>query len=440
MDLRRRLTLTLAAFFLVLVGAAIAWAGVALRADVAHELEASERLVGLMRAAVSGDEALVARLADGHFRHIRVALDRASLEQPLQIGAADWSERLADRLARSESRAAPIERIAVGPQVLYVRPDPRSEIGEIVRDAGQWVLTVLAFSLLTMATVWFAVGRALAPVRLLEARITALDDPEARGTKGPHFALREFRVLARAIDRLAAKLAAARSAQRTLSQCLISVQETERRDIARELHDEFGQSLTAIGLSAAFVQRHAGRARPAELSDAASDICHQADHLGQHLRGLLSRLRPHGLDGVGLVDTVRDCVRSWQTRTTGVEVRLDLPGHLPPIESASALCVYRGVQEALTNVARHSGATRVTIGLRCAAGCLELRVMDNGHGLADPRDANVGIGLLGMRERAAMAGGTLTTENSEAGGLVLVLRLPLQPTQRGVTHDSNPVA
>jgi len=426
MDLRRRLSVYLAGFFLVLLVATLAWAAQSLRADVRNELDASERMVSLMRSAASGDEATVAHLVQGQFRHIRVALQPDAFLRPAMSAEPQWVQALVAALIGTSGFHAPVEVLRVGQQRLYIQPNPASEVIEIVQDSGRWILTVMAFAVLTIASVWFAVSRALRPVRLLERQIGALDEPGAGRTHHTHFALKEFRVLSQAVARMAERLSNARASQHALSQRLITVQENERREIARELHDEFGQALTAMSLSGAFIERHAGAAATDQVREAARDICQQTDLLGRHLRSLLTRLRPHDLDGIGLVDAMRDCVVSWHARVPQIDIELMLPKVLPDLDQDALLCLYRGLQEALTNVAKHSGADRVQIEVVTSNDTVTLTVRDNGAGL-NARSPDAGVGLLGMKERVAMAHGQMSIESPEQGGVRLTLFIPVTP-------------
>lgn len=424
MDLRWRLSAYLAIFFGVLLVAVFASASVALREDVEEEIEASVRMVELMRAASLGDDRRVETLTREGVRHLRVGLSREEMTPGNVPEVSSWIVTVAEWIVPAPAKGAGVQEISVGGLRLFVAPNPVSEISEIVEDVGRWAGTILAFAALTIGMVWFAVGRALAPARELEARIATLDNAEG-SVPAPHeFALQEFNMLSRAVDDMAGKLAAARAARRSLSQQLISVQENERREIARELHDEFGQSLTAISLSGAYIARHGGGDATTTLKQAADDICAQADHLAQHLRGLLSRLRPHGLDSVGLIDTMRDCVRSWEDRRPDVVVRFDAPDRVPVAEGDASLFLYRGLQEALTNIARHSAAKRVDITLARLADEVVLSIVDDGAGLASGRQGR-GFGLMGLGERAAMVGGHFDIQSAGSRGCRVVVRVPV---------------
>jgi two-component system sensor histidine kinase UhpB len=287
----------------------------------------------------------------------------------------------------------------------------------------------LFFSGTTLLLTWWCAHRALAPVRELEASLHRL----ARGEPDPAlpaFALREFGRVARAIEHLAGALRDARDGQHALARRLIAVQEDERRALARELHDEMGQTLTALNVTAAHLVRNAGRIAPADVAECAGELRRELRTCAEQLRTILKSLRPHGLDAGGLGPTLRELVEGWRGRCTGLEsgiaFALELPARLPDIGEAQALALYRVVQEALTNVVRHSGARHCVVRIAADvadATALVLEVGDDGCGL--PAGVRRGGGLLGMQERAGMAGGELRILPNPAGGLLLRARFPL---------------
>lgn len=437
-----------AALTLLLLVVFCASVAASLRDDVRDEVEASSRLGELMQlagAAVTDRDdgvaaaAVLRLLQGGRLRHVSVQLERAGHPgEALRLGRE--SSAVVDlfvSLLPDFPQTRLTHRIPLGPDALLIRPDPGSEVGEIVADAARTLATLLLFALGTLALTWFAAHRALAPVRELELGLQRIGqdarlDGELRAPaqpapdRLPTFRLREFDRIARAIDRLADQLRSARAAQHHLAQRLIAVQEAERAELARELHDETGQSLTAIAVSAAYVDRHAGRAEPQALRECARDIAEQVRTIGIQVRGMLGRLRPHGLEGVGTLAALRELINGWRQRSGDVTLELALPEELPPLEPAQALALYRGLQEALTNVWRHSAAHTVRVHLRQEGAALVLRVADDGGGRAETVRHRLGAGLLGMAERAAAVGG-LARVLDEPAGLCVELRLPLAP-------------
>lgn len=434
MDLRVRLVVRLSGFALALLAGACLVVGLNLRQDVAEEMAASARLADLMLAIgqTQPAEAIAGLIAAGELRHVQVTLDRSVLEQsPAQppvpaptSGADAVLLALFGWLLPSQADAA-VRRIELAGgdgAALLIRAEPLSELREILRDAARLLGLLLLFAAGTVLAAWHAADRALRPVRALEDSLARL----ARGdtqTALPSFQLKEFRRIAGAIERLADSLAQSRAAERRLGRCLMEVQETERRELARELHDEFGQSLTAIGAAAAFVERHAAAAEPAQLAECARDIRGESGRMSAQVRGLLRQLRPHGLEGLGMLDALRELIAGWHQRLPGVALEVALPARLPALSAEAGLALYRTVQEALTNVLRHAAASRVDIALAADGNGLLLRVADDGCGRAAEVMRRAGGGLLGMRERAAMAGGEFRLEDRPGGGLVTLLRL-----------------
>lgn len=209
---------------------------------------------------------------------------------------------------------------------------------------------------------------------------------------------------------------------RELARGLIALQESERRALARELHDEVGQYCTALRLETAWLRRSdpqdgAGRRAAAERADAAAQSIHQL------VRDLLRRLRPAQLDTLGLVPALQELCENWELRS-GVACVFHHEGDPARIDDAAAIAVYRVAQEALTNVMRHAAASRVRVRLAAGpAGSWTLAVEDDGVGL-DPAARRRGLGLLGAAERAAALGGRLAVEGAPGQGVRLQLVLP----------------
>jgi two-component system sensor histidine kinase UhpB len=439
MDLRVRLLVFLSGASLALLVAAALVIGSNLRDDVADELAASTRLVELMlsisEARERGSGEVERLLAGDELRHVQVALDRSESEQSLPSGTADGATSLVERLSGVDRALLGARRIELGNgEAIVMRADPGSEVREIVSDAARMLAVLAVFALGAVGAAWYAADRALRPVRALEDGLQRLARGELRPGLPP-FELREFCRIAASIDHLADALACARANERRLARCVLELQESERRELARELHDEFGQSLTAIGAGAAFVERHAGGADPAALAECARDIRSESGRMAAHVRGLLRQLRPHGLEGLGMRDALREVIDAWRMRAPQVTVDAELPPSLPPLSAAAGLALYRTLQEALTNVLRHAGASRVSVRLAVEPGGLVLVVADDGCGRAAEVLRNARGGLLGMRERADMAGGALEPGNSPLGGLCITLRLPIDHHDHGEVHD-----
>ena len=209
---------------------------------------------------------------------------------------------------------------------------------------------------------------------------------------------------------------------RELSAGMVTAREEERRRIARELHDELGQRLTILKMElAARSPRVSGEAD----GDRTSTMLQMVDETISSVRRIATELRPLMLDDLGLNAAIEWLAQSWAQRM-GITVRLQLGPEDPPVDQAGAIALYRMVQEALTNVARHARATRVKISIGREGATLVLKIRDNGMGFGEGAMYTKGsYGLMGIRERAYMLGGTLEVGNVTDGGGRVVVRLPL---------------
>ncbi len=195
----------------------------------------------------------------------------------------------------------------------------------------------------------------------------------------------------------------------------VAAQEGERQRIARELHDEIGQSLTVALLS---LRRVADRA-PAELREE-TELAQQAVRTSlEDVRQVARRLRPGVLADLGLRSALKELVDEF-TRTSGVDVVRSMPKELPGVGREVELVVYRVAQEALTNVARHANASSVRISITVAERRLTLLVSDNGRG----GDYVEGVGIRGMRERAALVSAEFSIGPNPGGGTDVRISIP----------------
>jgi len=227
--------------------------------------------------------------------------------------------------------------------------------------------------------------------------------------------------LIRSNRRLFAQLATLSDERRGLAQMLIATRESTLREISRELHDEFGQILTAIGSMLGRAGKHA----PDEstLRGDLREIGEVAQTALDNVRGLSQTLHPSILEELGLASTI-DWYLSTVEKQLGIRVTLETVGTPRQVDSTKAIHVYRVLQEALSNVARHSGTDQAAVRLRFDADRLVLDVEDHGRGIdADP--ARRGLGMVAMRERAAIVGGMLDFLRPPQGGTLVRLSMPL---------------
>jgi len=209
---------------------------------------------------------------------------------------------------------------------------------------------------------------------------------------------------------------------RRLSASIMANQEKERTAIARELHDELGQVLTALRMDAVWLGERLQQPDP-KAGERALAMCRLIDNTIDEVRGLATRLRPGVLDDLGLIDALEWYIMDFEKRT-GIACVFK-HGRVPPIDGIGATAAYRIVQEALTNVTRHAGATQVKVSLQPEKGMLTLSVVDNGRGFhLQEITAAECLGLAGMRERAGLLGGSLEIRSRPGKGTRVCFKLP----------------
>ncbi len=301
--------------------------------------------------------------------------------------------------------------------------DPATQIGQSWREASR-LLSITAFALAGLClAVYAALARALRPTRVIRAGLgrLAANDLSARL---PSFDLAELSAVSEVFNTLAQKLQATLAERNALTRKLIAVQDEERRHLARELHDEFGQSLTAIAAQAAAAAHTAERECPPLLEECRG-ISRTTEGLMETLRGALVRLRPPDIEELGLTLSLESLVASWNGFEKG-RTRFDIAiigkvDDLPPSVCAS---LYRIAQEAITNAAKHAHARCVKLRLEAGPADIILSVEDDGEATDSGQATKAGMGLLGMQERVVSLGGTLHFERQAAGGARLVATIP----------------
>jgi two-component system sensor histidine kinase UhpB len=294
----------------------------------------------------------------------------------------------------------------------------------------------IALAVINLAVFWFA-GRILRPLQIVVEGLKRMEAGDY-GARLPPLGGREGRLMSATFNRTAQAVAdsvadrrAADEARdrlkenRELTQMIQSHIEEERRLIARELHDELGQSITAIRSFGLIIQQQAppGDVR---VSEPARLLVETAGRMYDAVHELIPRLRPFALDSFGLADAVGDLIVTCRTRHTGIGFVSHVPEDLPELEPALSTCAYRIIQEALNNAIRHATAKQVTVEVKTADGELLVRVLDDGTGLEPDWDQRGHYGVRGMRERALALGGSVTLSSRPGIGTEVSARLPLR--------------
>lgn len=291
-----------------------------------------------------------------------------------------------------------------------------------------------AFVLLNVLVFWL-VGRALASLPVIASGLQRIEQGEL-SYRLPPLEGHEAAVMGSAFNRMALavqdKWDAERKAseaqarleeRRELSQVIEQRLDEERRSIARELHDEFAQSVTAIRtLAVAIVGRHPTDAGTLEAAQTISD---EAARLYDAMHGLIPRLAPIGLETLGLAETLQGLIDEWQKRHP--TIKLTLRQHLPAqLGSSITLTVYRIAQEGMINALRYAQPSNVDVTVDARADCLVVSVADDGVGLPNDWARPGRFGIRGLRERVAALNGQLRIANRVPRGVELVAEIPLE--------------
>ena len=444
LSLRARINLLLALLLAlglaVNIGRQVAEAGPRVQAEdqsvIRLAREFIEMIVADLNEAPDPDARLNQIARDlSRLRHVSIAL-RDEARSPLTQPQAD---------ADDDTRAPPAwfvslihpEQTAVSvpvsihgkPGSLLITSHPDDEIAE-VWDAIVTQLEVgSAIALALFLVMMNVVGRALAPLQSLADVMAELEDGRYQARVAPGGAP-ELAAICTKLNHLAATLSEAIEDKRRLAERTVSLQDVERKEIARELHDEFGPYLFSLRAHASALAKQAdGRAPSAEaVRKHGSAMLEQINALQQFNRRVLERLRPVGLAELGLRQALESLSRLWRESHPDVAIETVISPALGVTGETADLTIYRIVQEALTNVFRHAGATSVNVVIEPVAqaasdgrSCARVRVSDNGRGMEPGQ--KLGFGLVGMRERILALGGTLNVVSGD-GGLTVEALVP----------------
>lgn len=364
-------------------------------------------------------------------RHIRVSLagDPAVAAAPSAETSPfgeppGWFVRLIG-VPRMTERV-PILRDGQPYATVVIEAAPHNETLDVWNDFNNTLIVVLAFSGLTIFLIYLFIGQALRPLYRLGGALEEI----GRG----NFAMRiggrlspELSGLRDIFNRMADRLAAADADNRRLNEQLLTVQERERGEIARDLHDEVGPYLFAINIDADAVSRMLREGRTAEVPEHLRLITESVGHVQRELHSAVRRLQPVGLAEFGLPDAIDNMIQFWRRRHPEVDFRV---GIAPGCEAFGELIdatIYRVVQECLSNALRHGGPTRITVRIDGPGerDQVEIEIVDDGAGMSEA--TGPGFGLRGMAERVRALGGRLSLANKPGGGLAVAATLPCRP-------------
>jgi two-component system sensor histidine kinase UhpB len=397
--------------------------------EEAEETESPDRIVELMQS-------LEAR----HHLHARYLESGSGTSQspnrenfPVQGTAPSWLAPLLG--VRPSVQEIPVSAGSYGAGKIVITTDPSAEISKVWRLIRTGLLAIVVASASTLTLVTAGLTRSLRPLGKLAAALSRIGggDYSARiGATGPT----EIALLGRNFDLMAEELQSMQKRTRALTAELLAVQEHERRDIARDLHDELGPCLLAANLDvSALIRLNQGQHRDA-IEECAQGLGSVLDQMQRLVRRMLGRLHLESAEPFNLGVAAADLAGFWRDRCPEITWHVAPWDCWPELSPAQALPLHRIMQEAVSNAVRHSGARHVSIDCKQEQEAIIIQVRDDGSGIG--AQTGTGFGLAGMQERIEALGGSLDVISNAGLGTVIAARLPAVQLARPNVRGSKP--
>ncbi|MCG7865494.1 MAG: hypothetical protein B6D69_02955 [gamma proteobacterium symbiont of Stewartia floridana] len=433
----RLLILVLAIVTTMLISGAYLALGAA-RENINYEVESSARITMqlLTAALISGhteDQVEAQQILITHLqslddtRHLQIAVIRGDGRIIYPISEQETAtSKVVPQWFYELVKPAPAEyrkRIAsplFGSSEIVILADPIDEIKEVWQEAKSVFTLIITFTVICLFLMAFTIRRALRPVNKISKGLGVIQSGDY-AARLPHFNLPELNRLSQQFNHMAQVLEAQQQENRQLNRRLISVQESERRHLSRELHDELGQSISAIKAMAVNLRQH-----PDNMQDGTNAIIGVCNTMYSVVRDMMNRLRPVALEELGVETAIERLVDGWNDHQEESFCGLMISGNFGSVDDDTAMTLYRIVQEALTNVSKHASAEKVEITIkRESNGMIEVNIRDNGKGF-DQNRSHKGMGLLGMRERVEALNGKISLVSNQPQGVTIDITIPSQ--------------
>ena len=372
-----------------------------------------------------------------HMRHIKIEffdikgklLDSNISDVKVANQAPDWFVDFLSSLSEpSKPKRLPVVILGDHKGDIVISPDASYEYGEVwnqVKDTLQ--LITLFFILINICIIWI-LSNAFRPIAHILHALNQLEEGNLK-TRIPVLKTTELKSIGQKFNRMVKVLETSILKNRKLSQQLIRLQETERKKLARDLHDEFGQSLTAIHADAAALKILANKEYP-KIKPSVNAISDLSKYLMELVSGMLGRLKLGVLSELGLEEGLIDLIKTWQLRHPKIQLKYEvqLKG-LPKVKEVLAITTYRIIQECLTNISRHAKAKHVNIQVAYQLKnklnrSIFIHIHDDGIGFRKLH--HDGFGLLGIKERIHEINGKVHIVSQFKMGTTLTIQLPIR--------------
>lgn len=448
MSIKFRLNLALAVVLSLAVTsvmvALLADAGPRLRNEIASSMRVTEAVVRAsiesMKDSPHPEEAL-ATLVNGlrNQRHVRVTL---AARVPVRGNVIPIERRpgavLPAWLAKEEAQVVHLPVFVQNRELgtLLIAADGSDEMQEVIETIRSIMFYTGLFALGAYILTSYLIGTSLAPVSQLQTAMRHLEEGDYNVRVAP-LGPPEIAGMCGHLNTLASALRRTRFENQRLSTSIVRLQDDERQDLARELHDELGPHLFSLRASGAALTSliEKGVLDPDRILRDVRSMTGQVDAIQQTNRRVLQRLAPAGLKELGLARALGALVGMWQAEQPATRVHLRISGDIDHEDDTTTLTIYRVVQEGLTNAYRHAGASLINVDVaRVEPGTppdgspdpseqIRIAIRDDGEGITE--ETSAGFGLRGMRERVSALGGTLQFTKPDIGGTCLEALIPL---------------
>lgn len=433
MSIRLRLSVVLTFVMLATICIGTTYLIVNVRQAISDELkssvELSSKLIALVLSQIPPDnvEVTTARIAEqlggvGDTRHLRISITTDSsfsgvqgeLPSPPHVPA--WFVRL---VHPEPLQLVRVLHLGEGAERIVLRADASDEIGESWREVRPLMLMLLAFGVIANVLVYSVLGRSLSSLHGVSRALQAIEEGDF-DVQVPRVGVPDVDVIADRFRHMSEVLKRSNQETQLLAQRSLAIQEDERRRLAQELHDELGQSISAIKALAVSIRDRAPALDEAVVSSA-DTIVEVSTDIYDRVRRMMAQLRPVGLDELGLVSALQHMVDDWNTHHEDTFCQFRIEGQIPELRDEVAINCYRIVQEALTNIAKHARAEQASVLLRYVAaanderGLFEIRIGDDGVGF-DVKSTTRGLGLVGIFERVEAMNGTIELTSERNAG------------------------
>lgn len=350
--------------------------------------------------------------ADGHLlEHFE------SDSQPVRSRSPDWFIWVISQ--QYPGAKYPVKTQEGKSLTIVIHPDPMDEIRESWEETRSLLLSIALMAVLMFIAVNLIFNKALSSVTVIVKGLQAIEKGQYQ-QRIPDFRVSEFGMIARAVNHLTEALAFAKHENRELTRHSLKIQEQERQQLAKELHDEMGQSVTAIKAMAV-----TGKQANADIVTINNSIISICDRLFMVVRSMMRNLHPIVLSELGLKASLQDLIEHWTEMQPAIDYQIKCTDAIDNIDEKKAIQVFRVIQECLTNIARHAHATqvRITVNNDVNTDGFQISIEDNGRG-CDPGLMKSGFGVMAIQERMENIGGKVSFASAPGQGMQISINIP----------------